>query len=353
MTLSPRQITEKVCRRDMLAFVSREELRNFHQTSVTRSLVSIAAIWISILGTLLVSFLAHTKSAHGFYALAPFAALFIATRFHALSVQVHEAAHYSFDRSRRSLNDLIGNWLVGYWILFDVSLYRCAHEAHHRYLDTAGDPDLDFYNFPAADHSFFVKLILKDLFLWTAVERIWLILSGKRSRQIAPGPQNNLSAVNVHLFAKGFVQAIVLGSFVALLGMPRSLIFWFVLWFIPLFSFFPLIVRWRTIAEHWHPQEKNSGRRFVARSFSGRPLDIWIIGAQMRFHMEHHLYPAIPFHQLNALHGLLEKRGFFDPKVEGNHADLGMPGYLPVWRELLSPAIVVPCAGAVTNVPLK
>ncbi|MDA1091399.1 MAG: fatty acid desaturase family protein [Proteobacteria bacterium] len=352
ITLSPGQSTEKQCRRDMLEFVSNEELQNFHITSLPHALKSIAAIWVAIAATLSASFLVFSANPYFFYPLAPVAAFFIATRFHALSVQVHEASHYSFDRRRRKLNDLIGNWLIGYWILFDVPLYRSAHEMHHRFLGTDGDPDLDFYNFSATGRSFFAKLVFKDLLLITAAERIWLVLSGKRAKQVASDAKKGAAVLNAHLLAKALVQTIVLMAFVALLGVPDGLIFWLVLWIIPLFAFFPLIIRWRTIAEHWYPPGDDVEGRFVSRSFTGRPFDIWLFGAQMRFHMEHHLYPAIPFHQLKALHGVLQERGFFDQDREGNHADLSVAGYLPFWKNLLSQSPVTSSAGLANNTPL-
>ena len=69
-----------------------------------------------------------------------FAALFIATRQHAILVLYHDGVHCLVARSRR-VNDFIVNSVVGVPLLLPIHLYRALHLSHHRHLGAACDPE--------------------------------------------------------------------------------------------------------------------------------------------------------------------------------------------------------------------
>ena len=76
-------------------------------------------------------------------------------------------------------------------------------------------------------------------------------------------------------------------------------------WFIPVVLAQPFL-RALLVAEHTGcSQDQNglSNTRTTAASFPIRLL-MW----NMPFHAEHHLYPAVPFHHLPALHGQVRDR---------------------------------------------
>ena len=62
-----------------------------------------------------------------------FAALFIATRQHAILVLYHDGVHSLVARSRR-VNDFIVNSVVGVPLLLPIHVYRALHLSHHRHL---------------------------------------------------------------------------------------------------------------------------------------------------------------------------------------------------------------------------
>ena len=69
-----------------------------------------------------------------------FAALFIATRQHAILVLYHDGVHCLVARSRR-VNDFIVNSVVGVPLLLPIHLYRALHLSHHRHLGADCDPE--------------------------------------------------------------------------------------------------------------------------------------------------------------------------------------------------------------------
>jgi fatty acid desaturase len=74
-------------------------------------------------------------------------------------------------------------------------------------------------------------------------------------------------------------------------------------WLIPYATFYQLLNRIRLSTEHFNIDESNSFRtRSVVASF----LETLIFTPyNLGYHLEHHLYPSIPFYNLPKLHSLL------------------------------------------------
>ena len=70
-----------------------------------------------------------------------FAVAFIGSRQHALLVLMHDGVHYRLLRNRR-LNDWMSEVVLAWPHLVTARQYRKNHFAHHKYLNTAQDPDL-------------------------------------------------------------------------------------------------------------------------------------------------------------------------------------------------------------------
>src|SRR5579863_1936634 len=114
--------------------LTKEELLELSTLSSLRSCFHIAAEWILIL------IAAHLcqRFWHPFVYL--FVVAFIGARQHALLILMHEGVHYRLFRNRR-LNDWTSEILLAWPNLISARAYRRNHFAHHRYLNTAQDPD--------------------------------------------------------------------------------------------------------------------------------------------------------------------------------------------------------------------
>ncbi|MFX8930005.1 fatty acid desaturase, partial [Acinetobacter baumannii] len=85
------------------------------------------------------------------------AVLWIGTRFGALAILAHDAAHNRLFRHRLA-NNVVGELCM--WVLFiNLQNYRSQHLTHHRELNTERDPDwvhlnsLPEYQFPKSGAS--------------------------------------------------------------------------------------------------------------------------------------------------------------------------------------------------------
>jgi len=98
---------------------------------------------------------------------------------------------------------------------------------------------------------------------------------------------------------------------------------------------YPFILRLRTVTEHYSDEFHHStGHAFVSRTSLTGWLEHYLIGADMEFHLEHRLNPAIPHYRLRQLNRDLEKRGVFE-RIGKHRAKVLSDGYLKFWLRLV------------------
>ena len=233
-----------------------------------------------------------------------FACVCIASRQHALGVLMHDAAHYRLFTNRR-VNDFVSNVFLAFPLGVSTSLYRRNHLAHHRYVnDAERDPDFvcvvddSDWEWPkSCTHC--KMLFLRDL-TGLSVVRLSHVIWYRWS----PWP---------YLFtpvAKGpdWSERLFLLSWVACVA--SALIFlnaWWLflgLWVLPASTMLTAIFRVRSLAEHYCVERVNelNHTRTVLPSYWER----WLLSPlNVNFHLEHHLFPTVPFFNLPKLHAEL------------------------------------------------
>lgn len=244
-----------------------------------------------------------------------FGILLIGTRQHALGVLMHEGVHYRITSSRR-LNDFLSDWLVGYPILCPTAGYRSFHLEHHRLLDTPNDPErITMDEFPS-EWSFpmrclqFVWLLVRDMSgLWPKPLIVLAQLIWNIPRKDVLHHARNIAALHSVLL----ISAIVAGQLWTYL----------LLWLLPLVTVFPACFRIRTVAEHsavdlhrdrYTRQQVdvlNSTRSTIYHTVLGRFFGWLVTPHSINYHIEHHLYPTVPFHLLPALASSLRREPEF------------------------------------------
>lgn len=270
----------------------RPELRQLSRQRPWRGCLAIATDWAAIVAC----FAAVVWLEHG--AVWLLAALVIATRQHALAVLMHDAAHYRLCRNH-AWNDRLSNWLLAYPVLTTTQGYRLHHLAHHCHLNTEEDPDWrrkqgPDWDFPKS-RAAFLALCLRDLVGGGFIE---MVRAQRHFRQASAAASKSCQARPLdRLTFYCFVAAIV-----ALCGLWLEAL---LLWFVPLFTFMPVIMRIRSIAEHSAlpgQHDLNMTRNILCPWW-----ERWLlVPHNVHYHLDHHLFPSVPFYNLPALHGLLE-----------------------------------------------
>ena len=238
------------------------------------------------------------------------AVIVIGTRINALGGFMHEAAHYR-GFANRSLNDFVGE-LVALPTSISMAGYRNTHFAHHRELNGENDPDwmkfadLPEYAFPASRT--------------TMLGRIAFYLVGIKPFQAIGRVHGNK---DVHDIATA-VKSARLVFFLGLLAAAISFGFWkdiLLYWIVPLFTVFIAVRYIRSVAEHFgvgHDSIFSETRTVLAPAW-----ERWIFAPWgLNYHLEHHLFPSVPFYRLGDLHNLLMTREPFPQMAQITHGYL-------------------------------
>lgn len=266
-------------------------LKSLSKLQVWRGAATIAVDWAVIVGC----FALALTYPHPLTWIA--AAVIVASRQHALLIIMHDAAHYRLLASR-NWNDRLSNWFLAWPVLVSTEGYRDNHLAHHFHLNTDEDPDWvrkegkHEWEFPKTRIQF-ARLLLRDFLGGGFLDMLRAIgdLSVKRARTATSGARR-LERLAYYLS----ITAVAVGS-----GIWLPVL---VLWFLPAFTILPVILRIRSIAEHFGVEGEHDLN--MSRNFEGPLWERLLLAPHnVGYHLDHHLYPSVPFYNLKQLHRLL------------------------------------------------
>lgn len=245
--------------------------------------------------------------------------IWIGARQHALMILMHDAAHYRAATNRK-LNDVLG-LIAGTPLFISLHAYRHEHFAHHRHVNTDDDPqwvdrDGPEWVFPKSRMGL-AALLVGDLFglgSYATVRYVLLL-------------QKRLHAHGASLWLVA-LQPLLTCAIIAAVAITGTWLPFTLYWVIPIATWLTLILRIRSIAEHYalpHDHVLNFTRTVIPTWFE----KLFVAPKSIALHLEHHQYPSVPFFRLNALHkALMEQKEF----REQSHITAGYTG---VFRECL------------------
>jgi fatty acid desaturase len=275
----------------------------------------VALFWIGVQWVVVIAAaMAATWAAHPLAYAA--AIVVIATRQHAIAILVHEACHWSLFANRR-VNDLVADLLCGLPAFASVPLYRNWHFPHHRHVNGPDDPEvLGEQNEPM---------------VWRWPGSPWRLAAVLGSCLVGPGTIRwflismvwcPLPRLFVPPAARGGMPFHYICFVIGYYGLAATLItmagfWWHVLWFwiVPMFTVLVAIFHLRSFAEHKAvpDQDELSNTRTTIPSWWERLL---LSPVNIGYHLEHHLFPSVPFHRLPRLHAALQQHPSYAARAE-------------------------------------
>jgi fatty acid desaturase len=225
---------------------------------------------------------------------------------------LHESVHRTAFASR-SLNDAVA-WAAGALLLLPPEFFRAFHFAHHRFTqDATRDPELA--RPPPATLKAYLRQI-SGIPNWT--QRVTVTLrhaTAGRVREpfVAVGKRAAIireARVLCAVYAAIFAASVIFRSQTAL-----------IYWIVPAVLGQPFL-RMYLLAEHAGCVAKNDPYANTRTTYTNR----WVraLTWQMPFHVEHHAFPAVPFHALREVNELIRAR-----------IEVSAPGYLAFHRALI------------------
>jgi len=212
-----------------------------------------------------------------------------------LFTSLHECAHQTAFRSRAG-NDLLGH-LSGLAILLPYGYYRAFHWDHHRYTqDPERDPELST---PLPTRGWNLLWYCSGLPNWRARIRL-LLLHGVLGRVRVPWVAADKRRLIVRE-ARCYLAVYVLIAIVSVATRSMAAVW---LWIVPMMVG-QLFLRPYLLAEHTgcgHSRDMLENTRTTLTNAFVRRF-AW----NMPYHVEHHAYPAVPFHALPRLHTMLAR----------------------------------------------
>lgn len=215
-----------------------------------------------------------------------------------LQILLHEGAHFQLHPKRR-WNDFLTDLFCAVPFFGLVRHYRQFHFAHHRHLlDPAKDPEIEFYS--EQGHFFqrkSLRALLKMLFLdFFGFHYLQFFFSYNRYlyQEVRAKRMRGLSIRDYLL---------LIGVFAAGLGLfcreQQGLYLFTFYWILPQLTFMFLFLKLQGYGEH--TQRKLRIEDCTLTHELGPLTRFFIFPLNSDLHLEHHLYPSVPWYRLRKI----------------------------------------------------
>jgi fatty acid desaturase len=266
-----------------------------------RSTVAIATEWAGII----LAVVLYQRFLHPIF--LPILVIWIGARQHALAILMHDGAHYLLFKNRR-LNAVVSELFLAWPLFITMRAYRGSHFAHHRHVNTENDPDLmrkqnSEWEFPKSWGAL-GGLLARDVFGLNTHQQLFELADMSDQKEVRSREGDLYAAARILYY----VIALSLVTYFQLWPI------FVLLWVVPILTWLKMIMRIRSIAEHFAIENDHAytKSRTTLPSFLERLL---VAPRNVNFHLEHHLYPSVPFFRLPKLHAVLMKDTVFQCKA--------------------------------------
>lgn len=308
-----------------MTYLSGEELRNLVPPSVLNTVRALLFDWLLIIANFALIIFFPNPIVY------VFCFLFLARQQLALAIFMHDASHRRLAQ-RVAVNDFIGQFFMAAPLFFSMYSYQKLHLKHHIDPLAPDDPDLSLIGgYPISKKSFYRK-ILRDAFGVSYLKFIRYFIYMARNRKTTEAPKSTAqkssgSGGKMPLWLVVFSMLFMNGLIFASISYFASPWIYFFFWFLPMVTALQVLMRIRGIAEH-AGYSQNPDQRLNARTVLN-PIQTFIFAPHnVNYHIEHHLYPAVPYFRLTELHRILKSRNVIpDANI--------YPGYGKVLSELV------------------
>lgn len=215
-----------------------------------------------------------------------------------LSILLHEGAHYNLHPNKK-VNEFLSDLFTAAPLLTLTKFYRALHLTHHRYTSSEElDPERPLFrymgfNYEKLEKKAFFVMLLKDL-CGINVTRyaLWLnkfVFGLQKQKKLDPINLQNVLA-----------YVVFLGGWLALFSSLGCLGLSVLLWLGPLFTLTFALIKLHAHGEHYFTPSEDEFKRTLTREYNVFAT-FFIYPLNSGLHLEHHLYPTVPWYNLRKL----------------------------------------------------
>jgi len=249
----------------------------------------------------------------------PAAVLVVAARQHGLLILMHDATHYLAARNR-NLNEWLGELLTAAPLFVSMHNYRKNHLEHHQELNTPNDPDWvrKIHLVDERHHWIFpAHKKLPELMLGLYKRSVGYLIRSLRDN--SSSSSDTPSNAHTDQSLRALRRTRNLGYFLLILTLvyTNTWVYFISLWLVPTLLVLPMLMRLRSIAEHFalaHDHPLRESRNIMPNLVERFLLAPHHIGA----HLDHHIVASVPVHNLPALHNLLMQCEYYRNHAHNN-----------------------------------
>lgn len=287
--------------------LDRELMKQLVKVSSLKSIALCVSIYVAVI---LAGWIGGRLSG---YWLAPLAIVVIAGLQNHLLILFHEGSHWLM-HPKKKWNDFFTDLFCGAPLLQYVCNYRLLHWTHHRSTGTEGvDPEIELYegqDFRYVRRSGIATawMLFKDLFVINLVRfqisfYRYAFRAAKTQGHVVYGPKEALAF---------FLVWFPVGALAYAFGLWLELLLF---WFLPLFTVTFLFLKLHVYGEH----NGLDGPTELERTWFHR-LPAWvnflIYPIYSGYHVEHHLFPTVPWYAMPRLRLELKKNPYYVEQCE-------------------------------------
>ena len=253
--------------------------------------------------------------------------MIIGSRQLGLAILMHDAAHRALF-ANTVLNEKIGFWVCGCPILADLFSYRHYHLMHHKHTQTDKDPDRVLSKpFPVTNQSLYRKFF-RDITGQTGFNAVFKQVTNSFKLAFDRDAIDSSQEQAQTFKSNSLLQPLVSNIFIfVIMWYFGEWWWWFAFWFLPLITWFQVVVRLRNIAEHGATEFSTNELKNVRTTYANSIMRLFLAPYWVNYHLEHHLIMHVPCWRLPKVHELMLKKGYAENmKLAKN--------YLEVLREV-------------------
>lgn len=305
----------------------RRAIKTLSRVNTGAAVYHIVEVWLVIAAVIYVSAVLVPFSSGVFGVCIYFVTVaFVASRQHALMVLAHEGIHKRLSRILW-INDWLARLTAAFPVFISLAKWRFIHLYHHQYTHTADDPDRAIYaRYPLAGRKFF-RLLLLDVCGLNVISTLKYFIdipfvSASFNRRFLGESREAQYRQIADMRAFACFWAAVLGGGV-LLGGSTAVLLFILYWLVPYCTLAQMFFRVRGAIEHGNVPDPANPYQQTRTYRLHSALRFFFSPKQVNYHLEHHLYPSVPFYYLPRLHTLLlqavypRERGYCESFVDG------------------------------------
>lgn len=287
-----------------------QDVKVLSRVDVRRSVYHLCEIWgVIIFAWYSSAVLVPLSSGVPGFCVYVLAVAVIASRQHALMVITHDGIHKRLSR-KLWVNDGLARFVAAFPVFISLAKWRFIHLYHHQYTHTFQDPDRAiFARYPLVRQKL-IGLLLRDvcgLNVFSTLKYFIDLPFGMKDfnrRFFGPEREQQYQGVaDMSAFAI-FWSTLLLGGMM----WGSTAVVWFVLyWLIPYCTLTQVFFRLRGAIEHGNVPDPQNPYQQTRTYFIHPFVSFFFAPKQVNYHLEHHLYPSVPFYNLPRLHKKLQQ----------------------------------------------